>query len=94
MTLAKLVIAKSRTMLSARGKQYIDSRRPRTIADLREVLQSWEATESTLFAVPEKPRSSCFKCGKPGHHAAECFAKAARLFNKESYRVETGCFNY
>ena len=93
MTLAKLVIAKARTMLSARGKQYIDSRIPRTIADLREVLQSWEATEGTLFAVPEKPRSSCFKCGKPGHRAAECFAMMSGAGNDTPKREDRPVFS-
>ena len=80
-------------MLSARGKQYIDSRRPRTIADLREVLQSWEATEGTLFAVPEKPRSSCFKCGKPGHRAAECFAMTSGAGNDTPKREDRPVFS-
>ena len=69
--LARIVIAKARALLSVMGKQYFDSRRVQTLMDLRESLQSWEATEGVLFAQERLSRPTCFKCGKLGHRAAD-----------------------
>jgi len=74
----KLLIARIRSILPIRGRQYLDGRQITDITGLREVLQSWEATEGSI--VPEekwnKPSKSfalnCFKCGHFGHKAIDC----------------------
>ena len=73
--LARIVIAKAGSLLSVRGKQYFNSRRVQTLMDLRESLQSWEATEGVLFAQERLSRPTCFKCGKLGHRAADCYTR-------------------
>ena len=41
--------------------------------DLRDSLQSWEATEGVLLAQEQLSRPTCFKCGKLEHRAADCY---------------------
>ena len=48
----KLLIARVRSLLSTRARQYMDSQNITDMADLRRVLQSWQSTESAL--IPEE----------------------------------------
>ena len=45
----RLMIEKVRTLLSNRGRQFLDGRRVTTMQVLRDALQSWESTDVFLF---------------------------------------------
>ena len=45
----RLTVAKIQSLLSPRGHQFPDGRRVANFQELREALQSWEATEGSLF---------------------------------------------
>jgi len=104
----RLTIANIWTLLSNRGRQFLDGRRVNTIQELHDALQSWESTEGSLFPddAPRparfQPRQTsaynCFKCGKQGHKVAECFSSNRSMSggneqHKQSDKNAITCFS-
>ena len=98
----KPLIARVRSLLSTRARQYMDSQNITDMADLRRVLQSWESTENALIPEEKWPKPAknfgvrtCFKCGKLGHRAAECRSNAEpqQKANPASGKPTFTCFS-
>ena len=53
--LTLLTIAKIQWLLSSRSKQNLDGRKLKDIADLCEILQSWESTEVPCLEINRRP---------------------------------------